>query len=361
MNERYKNPDNDPRGPWKAGDSTAQAGHGTKAQFYILTAPNGKQHHLPSGACWRYTEEAMKKLIDDNRVWFGIDGNNVPAIKRFLSEAKQGVTCQTFWPYNEVGHSQEGKKEIKDLFPEGIPFDTPKPTRLLKRIIDLASESNSIIMDFFSGSASFAHSMFLSNVADNGKRRFILIQIKEKTSEDSEAYRIGLKDLCEIGKERIRRAGRKIKEDVGLAATDLDIGFRVLRLDSSNMQDIYYNPNELSRDLLNMTVDNIKSDRTPEDLLFQVMLDLGVDLSSTIEEQQIDGKTVFIVKPDGIEKEYLIACFDKGITSDTVTIIAKKQPYYVVFRDSGMASDSVATNFDQIFETYSPQTIRKVL
>ncbi len=361
MNDRYRNIDNDPRGPWKAGDSTAQAGHGTKAQFYVLTAPNGKQHHLPSGACWRYTEDAMKELIADNRVWFGSDGNNVPAIKRFLSEAKQGVTCQTLWTYDEVGHSQEGKKEIKELFPEGTPFDTPKPTRLLKRIIDIASEPDSIIMDFFSGSASFAHSMFLSNLADQGSRRFILVQIKEKTSVDSEAYRIGLKDLCEVGKERIRRAGKKIKEEAGLTATGLDIGFRVLRLDSSNMQDVYYNPESLTRDLLGATVDNIRLDRSPEDLLFQVMLDLGVDLSSAIEDRIIDGKKVFIVKPEGVDREYLVACFDKGVTEETVTAIAKMQPYYAVFRDSGMDSDSVATNFDQIFRTYSPQTERKVL
>lgn len=356
MNGRYKNIDNDPRGPWKAGDSTAQAGHGTKSQFYVLKAPNGKEHHLPSGACWRYTEPVMKQLIEDNRVWFGADGNNVPAIKRFLSEAKQGVTCQTLWTYDEVGHSQEGKKEIKNIFPEGTPFDTPKPTRLLKRIIDIATEQDSIVMDFFSGSASFAHSTMLSNAEDSGTRKYIMIQIPEKTDQESEAYRIGLRNLCEIGKERIRRAGRKIKDDNGLTTHNLDIGFRVLRLDSSNMQEVYYNPADMAQSLLDLTTDNIKPDRTPEDLLFQVMLELGIMPSSTIAETTIAGKRVFDVA-DG----FLLACFDDGVTTETVTAIAKKQPYYAVFRDSSIADDSVATNFDQIFETYSPSTVRKVL
>ncbi len=188
-----------------------------------------------------------------------------------------------------------------------------------------------------------------------------MVQLAELTAEESGAYQAGYKNICEIGKERIRRAGRKIKDEAGLAASDLDIGFRVLRLDSTNMQDVYYNPAAMTRDLLDFTVDNIKPDRTPEDLLFQVMLDRGIDLSSTIEEEEIAGKKVFIVKLPGIDKEYLIACFDRNITEETVTAIAKKQPYYAVFRDGSMATDSVATNFDQIFATYSPQTERKVL
>lgn len=206
-------------------------------------------------------------------------------------------------------------------------------------------------MDFFSGSATTAEAMFDQNLTDGGKRRFILVQLPEGT-QDSE-----YKTICEIGKERIRRAAKKIREDAGLTLTqDFDGGFRCLRLDSSNMQDIYYTPDATQQDLLAFTTDNIKPDRTPEDLLFQVMLELGVLPSSTIVETEIGGKNVFDVA-DG----FLLACFDKGVTTETVTAIAKKQPYYAVFRDASMADDSTATNFDQIFETYSPSTVRKVL
>ena len=194
------------------------------------------------------------------------------------------------------------------------------------------------------------------NAEDSGHRKFIMVQLPEKTDKSSEAYKAGYPNICEIGKERIRRAGRKIKEEVGLTALDLDIGFRVLRLDSSNMQDVYYNPAAMTQDLLSATTDSIKPDRAPEDLLFQVMLDLGVELSSPIAETTIDGKTVFDVA-DG----FLLACFDTGVTTETVTAIAQRKPYYAVFRDSSMADDSTATNFDQIFETYSHNTVRRVL
>ena len=233
MNARYTNRDNDPRGPWKAVDSTAQGGHGTKSQFYVLKAPNGKEHHLPSGRCWLYTERVMADMIADNRIWFGEDGNNVPAIKRFLTEVKQGVACQTIWKYEEVGHSQDGKKELKNLFPDGIPFDTPKPTSLLIRMLKLASESDFIALDFFSGSATTAHAVMQLNAEDGGNRKYIMVQLPEATNEESEAYKAGYKNICEIGKERIRRAGKKIKADSPLTTQDLDTGFRVLKLDSS--------------------------------------------------------------------------------------------------------------------------------
>lgn len=357
MNARYTNRDNDPRGPWKAVDSTAQGGHGTKSQFYVLKAPNGKEHHLTSGRCWLYTEKVMAEMIADNRIWFGENGNNVPAIKRFLTEVKQGVACQTIWKYEDVGHSQDGKKELKALFPETVPFDTPKPTKLLERMLKITSEPDFICLDFFSGSATTAHAVMKLNAEDGGHRKFIMVQLPEKTDEKSEAYKAGYKNICEIGKERIRRAGRKIKEDAGLTApADLDIGFRCLRLDESNMKPVYYTPDEVGQQDLFSLVDNVKEDRTPEDLLFQVMLDLGVLLSSPIEVKEIAGKKVFNVV-DG----FLLACFDHDVTEETVKAIAQMKPYYAVFRDSSMANDSVATNFDQIFETYSPETVRKVL
>ena len=357
MNARYTNRDNDPRGPWKAVDSTAQGGHGTKSQFYVLKAPNGKEHHLTSGRCWLYTEKVMAEMIADNRIWFGENGNNVPAIKRFLTEVKQGVACQTIWKYEDVGHSQDGKKELKALFPETMPFDTPKPTKLLERMLKITSEPDFICLDFFSGSATTAHAVMKLNAEDGGHRKFIMVQLPEKTDEKSEAYKAGYKNICEIGKERIRRAGRKIKEDAGLTApADLDIGFRCLRLDESNMKPVYYTPEETQQQDMFSLVDNVKPDRTPEDLLFQVMLDLGVLLSSPIEVKEIAGKKVF-----NVAEGFLLACFDHDVTDETVKAIAQMKPYYAVFRDSSMANDSVATNFDQIFETYSPETVRKVL
>lgn len=220
----------------------------------------------------------------------------------------------------------------------------------------IGSAKDSIILDFFSGSATTAHAVMKLNAEDGGHRKFIMVQLPEETDEKSEAYKAGYKNICEIGKERIRRAGAKIKEEAELTVQDLDIGFRVLKCDSSNMKDVYYNPAEYEASLFGSLEDNIKEDRTPEDLLFQVMLDLGVLLSSKIEESTIAGKRVFKV-----EGNYLIACFDEAVTDEVITEIAKQKPYYFVMRDSSMASDSVATNFEQIFTTYSPDTVKKVL
>lgn len=266
---------------------------------------------------------------------------------------------KSIWDDKSI-NNQNGTQEVKRLL-GGEYMSFPKSMKYIQMICQMATKKDSLILDFFSGSATTAHAVMQMNMEDCGHRRFIMVQLPELIDEKSEAYKAGYKTICDIGKERIRCAGMKIKEDSGLTAADLDIGFRVLRLDSSNMENVYYNPDELSRDLLGRTVDNIRIDRTPEDLLFQVMLDLGVDLSSTIEERVIAGKKVFIVKPAGVEVAYLVVCFDKGVTTETVTEIAKMKPYYAVFRDSGMASDSVITNFDQIFRTYSPQTERKVL
>ncbi len=260
----------------------------------------------------------------------------------------------TYWDL--TGYINNLSKEGDIAFPNG-----KKPIALIERMMTMQDDKDLIVLDFFSGSASSAHAVLKLNADDGGNRRFIMVQLPEIIDAKDDLFKAGFETICDVGKECIRRAGKKIKEEVGLTYPNLDIGFRVLRLDSSNMEDVYYNPVELSRDLLGRTVDNIKIDRSGEDLLFQVMLDLGVELSSTIDVRMIGGKKVFIVKPVGIDKAYLIACFDKGVSEDIVTEIAKMQPYYAVFRDNGMASDSVATNFDQIFETYSSQTVRKVL
>ncbi len=350
MNSRYKNPDNDPRGAWQSGDLVA-SGERSNGHFAVVSPKTGKQFDVPQGKHWVYSRENLTQMVKENRIWFGEDGNSFPRKKRFLTEVQDGRTPNTMWLSEEVGHNQTAAREVKALFDDQKCFDFPKPVDYIKQMILLATHDNSIVLDFFSGSATTAHAVMKLNSEDGGHRRFVLVQLAEATDNPS------FPTICEVGKERIRRAGRKIKEDAGLTApTDLDIGFRVLKLDSSNMKDVYYNPEEYTMGSLFGMADNIKDDRTPEDLLFQVMLDLGILLSSKIEETTIAGKKVFSVA-DG----YLYACFDSDVSEETVKAIAQKKPYYAVFRDSGFATDSVATNFEQIFETYSPSTTRKVL
>lgn len=256
------------------------------------------------------------------------------------------------------GTNEDAYEELEQLFNVKKIFDYSKPTNYIKELINSATHFNkdSIILDFFSGSATTAHAVMQLNLEDGGHRKFIMVQLPETCAKDSETYKAGYNNICEIGKERIRRAEKKIKKDSGLTAQKLDTGFRVLKLDSTNMKDVYYNPSEYSANLFDTLENNIKEDRTPEDLLFQVMLDLGILLSSKIEEATVAGKKVFKV-----EENYLIACFDKNVTEEVVKEIAQQKPYYFVMRDSSMATDSVAANFEQIFATYSPDTIRKVM
>ena len=255
--------------------------------------------------------------------------------------------------------NQDGTKEIDELLGRGV-FDFPKPTDLIKYFLSLRineiDDKDYTVLDFFSGSSTTAHAVMRQNAEDGGRRKFIMVQLPQKCEKGTVAQKNGFTNICEISKERIRRAGRKIKEDSPLTTQDLDTGFRVLKCDTSNMKEVYYNPAEYEASLFSSLEDNIKEDRTPEDLLFQVMLDLGVLLSSKIEETTIAGKKVF-----NVEDNYLIACFDSDVAEETIKAIAKQKPYYFVMRDSSMANDSVATNFDQIFATYSPDTVRKVL
>ena len=354
-NARYKNPDNDPRGPWAADNMTVKTY--SAAYDYPITTPNGTVISPTNGRCWFTSKERMQKLIDDGRVWFGADGGNTPRLKRYLADVQQGMTPTTIWKYDEVGHNQEGRQELKKLFDNKGYFDGPKPQRLMQRILKIANLAyDSIVLDFFSGSASTAHAVMQMNADEGKKCKFIMIQLPEHCEESSDAAKAGYSTIPEIGKERIRRAGNKIKADFPMTTQHLDTGFRVLKCDTSNMKDVYYSPAEYEMDLFDFMTDNIKEDRTPEDLLFQVMLDLGVELSSKIEETVIAGKKVFNVA-DG----FLIACFDADVTDETIKAIAQKQPYYFVMRDSSLANDSVATNFEQIFATYSPDTVRKVL
>ena len=352
----YANPDNDPRGVWTSVILSAKSG--SDSLLYEIQTPSGRKVLPPSGRYWSCSKDTFEKWKADGRIWFGSNGDGTPRKKTFLSEVQQGLRPNTILFQDSVGNNQEAKQETKALFNGCGVFDGPKPVRLLNVLLKIANtKDDSIILDFFSGSATTAHAVMKLNAEDGGHRKFIMVQLPEKTDEKSEAYKAGYKNICEIGKERIRRAGRKIKEDAGLTApADLDIGFRCLRLDESNMKPVYYTPDEVGQQDLFSLVDNVKEDRTPEDLLFQVMLDLGVLLSSPIEVKEIAGKKVF-----NVAEGFLLACFDHDVTEETVKAIAQMKPYYAVFRDSSMANDSVATNFDQIFETYSPETVRKVL
>jgi len=264
---------------------------------------------------------------------------------------KRENTSHVISVLNNMGGTQKATADMGEL---GNFFDYPKPVSLMKYLSSMYSKDNDLVLDFFSGSATTAHAVMQLNAEDGGKRKFIMVQLPEKTDEKSEAYKAGYKNICEIGKERIRRAGKKIKEESPLTTQDLDTGFRVLKLDSSNMQDVYYTPSEFNEQKL--FDDNIKPDRTEEDLLFQTMIELGIALSAKIEKRSIAGKTVWSVS-DG----YLMACFDEEVNETTITEIARQQPYYFVMRDSSLANDQVADNFEQIWEEYSKDTVRKII
>lgn len=353
-NARYSNPDNDPRGVWTSGDMLVKTYN--KSCDYPITTPSGKIVNPVPGRCWRFSEESFLEKVKDNRIWFGPEGNGVPRVKRFLSELKfEGMAPTSILFHKEVGHSQEGSKEVTALFGDKGVFDGPKPVRLLQRLLTLANlDDNSIILDFFSGSASTAHAVMKMNAEKQKHCPFIMVQLPEHVSEKKKEQ--GYETVCEIGKERIRRAGKKIKEESPLTIQDLDTGFRVLKLDSTNMQDIYYSPKDISQADLFSQVDNVKPDRTGEDLLFQVMLELGATLDSKIETTTVAGKTIY-----NVAEGYLVACFDPDVTDDVVKSIAQMQPAYAVLRDTSMKDDSTATNFEQIFKTYSPDTVTKIL
>ena len=383
---KYSNPDNDSRGDWMSADMTglATASQRPNLHYDLLDPATGTIYKCPPTG-WRYERKRMQQLIENNEIIFPSTPEGRPRRKKFVRDLKS--TYSGLSTILDTVYNTQATRELKQLFDGEDYFDFPKPVDYIKLLVNQGATKDDTILDFFSGSATTAHAVMQLNAEDGGHRKFIMVQLPEETDEKSEAYKAGYKNICEIGKERIRRAGKKIiKEQATLinaaragtfetgepyaewttgdtakktraeVHSRLDIGFRVLKLDSSNMKDVYYKPDQLTVEALLGTANNIKEDRTPEDLLFQVMLDLGVLLSSKIEEQEIAGKKVFNVA-DG----FLIACFDANITDEVITEIAKKKPYYFVMRDSSMASDSVAANFEQIFATYSPDTVRKVL
>lgn len=402
----YETPDFAGR-PWRVHDLTKQttASERPNSYFTIVNPKTDEQYPANPNRTWAITEDTFRTYYAENRIVFPGDYDFLNIQKPVLRYWKEDdmkkagdkfgkVAVSTKLP-NNIGMSQDGTKEITNLLGTKV-FSFPKPSALIKYLISTSTEKDDLVLDFFSGSATTAHAVMQLNAEDGGHRKFIMVQLPEVTDEKSEAYKAGYKNICEIGKERIRRAGAKIvaelkakrsttdSTDAAQAPTQInrdeggqnqcssvsreagiggisgktlpDIGFRVLKCDTSNMKEVYYNPAEYEASLFSSLEDNIKADRTPEDLLFQVMLDLGVLLSSKIEETTIAGKKVF-----NVADNYLIACFDSNVAKETIKAIAKQKPYYFVMRDSSLASDSVATNFDQIFSTYSPDTIRKVL
>jgi len=350
--EAFTNPDNDPRGPWASVDMTGMIGRATKDQFFEVTMPSGRVITPPEGRSWGLAPATFQQLLADNRIWFGVSGDNVPRIKRFLSES-EGQVVPSHWDMSEVGSNDEASKEITDIFDVPKAFDTPKPSRLLKRMLEIGTRPNDLVLDFFAGSSTTAHAVMQQNAEDGGNRKFIMVQLPEPCGEQSEAFKAGYKTIAEISKERIRRAGKKIKEANATTVPDLDIGFRVLKVDSSNMAEVYYRPDAIKQNLLKNFTDNIKSDRTAEDLLFQVLLDWGVDLSLPIRKETIQDKTVFFVNEPPYD---LVACFDSGVNEDLVKELARLEPLRVVFRDTGFVSDAVKINVEQIFKQLSPGT-----
>ena len=319
--------------------------------------------HLPTkkpDRGWRWNKETFDRHLDYEHtikrhdgsyvcgdIWFAKDENTQPSSIKYLRDVSK-MLLRTI-----ISLKSDGGVELEGLFGGKSIFSNPKPTALVELLIDSIKEHDAIFMDFFSGSATTAHAIMHLNAVDGGHRQYIMVQLPEATEDKSEAKKAGFNSICEVGEERISLAGKKIKEET---SADIDYGFRVFRVDTTNMEDVYYRPADYNQGQMQFFANNIKADRTPEDLLFQVMLDLGILLSSDIEETEIAGKKVFSVAGG-----YLIACFDSDVTEETVKAIALRKPFYAVFRDRGMASDSVATNFEQIFETYSPKTQRKVL
>lgn len=353
----FDNPDNDPRGLWKA-DPFDAPNIRPNLTYEIINPNTGAKHLPPRGRCWRTDALKFASALKDNRIVFGSNGNGRPQLKVFYDEKKLFGSIDNSWfSADRVGTTTNGTKELIKIFDGIKAFDTPKPVSILSKLLYLANlDTDSLILDFFSGSATTAHAVMQLNAEDGGKRKFIMVQLQEECAESSEAYKAGYKNICEIGKERIRRAGKKIKEENPLTTQDLDIGFRVLKCDSSNMEDVYYTPKEHMDKQQSLFVDNIKEGRDDEDLLFQVMLELDTPLSSKIIKTEIAGKVVY-----NVAQGHLMACFDKDVTDEVITAIAKEMPSYFVMRDSSLANDSVAINFEQIFNTYSPQTVRRVL
>ena len=345
MNSAYKNPDNDHRGAWAS--VAAQAKSGGESLKYGIETPSGKIVYPPEGRFWAYSKSTYQKLLEDNRIYFSSPDSR-PRVKKFLSEVKQGKTPQTLWKFEDVGHTQDAKRELDKLM-ETSTFETPKPVKLINKILELSiKDDDDIVLDFFSGSATTAHAVIKYNSEYNKNIQYIMVQLPEKCDEKSNAYKAGYKTICEIGEERIRRAAKKIKEETN---ADIDYGFRVYKVDSSNMKDVYYEPSKLNQTQLSMFESNIKEDRTAEDLLTQVILDLGLTLDLRIEEKNILNNKIYFVAENS-----LVACFDNEINIDILNQICEIKPLKVVFRESSFRNDSDKINAYERIKKLSPET-----
>ena len=345
---RYQNPDNHPKGPWTAGDlgANVKGGRYVESLYYGIKNPNtGELHYPPQNGNWRFSKEKVDKLLANNEIFFGVDGKGRPKLKRFLSDVKDGITYTSLWDF--VPFNTQGSKEMTEYLGNISIFDNPKPVDLIKELCKMGADEGSIIIDFFSGSATTAHAIMKLNSEDVGHRKFIMVQLPEPCDEKSEAYKAGYKNICEIGKERIRRAGEKIKS---ITPRDLDIGFRVLKLDDTNMKDVYYAANEYDQRTLADMISNIKEDRTDLDLLFGCLLDWGLPLSLPYTSEKIEGYTVHTYN-DGD----LIACFEQDVPASVVREIAKRKPLRAVFRDSSFADSPAKINVFEIFKHYMPE------
>ena len=328
---------------------------------YAIWHPKSGAEIWPREKSWAYEEAVHKKHIEEGRLWWGKDFSySEPRLKKYFSEMNQGMVPKSMLKYKDVGGTSNGRDNLRKIFgnEQGAIFDNPKPYTLLIHLLKLGSNNNDLIMDFFAGSSTTAHAIIQLNAEDGGHRKFIMVQLPEACDEKSEAFKAGYKTIADISKERIRRAGKKLKEENTTSTPDLDTGFRVLKVDSSNMADVYYTPDAVEQSELNLQTDNIKEDRTSEDLLFQVLLDWGVDLTLPIVRESIEGREVFLVDDNA-----LAACFETGgkITEGFCKELTGCRPLRVVFRDSGFASDDVKINVEQIFKLKSPHTDIKTI
>jgi adenine-specific DNA-methyltransferase len=351
--QAFNNPDNHPKGKWTTGDLSAnvKGGRYSKALDFEIINPNNGQPYRSSSGNWRFNQEKINKLIANNEIYFGQDGLGAPKLKRFLADIKDGVTWSSIWDF--VPFNTSGSNEMKDYFGVTNIFENPKPSRLLVEILRCSTKGDDLVLDFFSGSGSCAEAVLRLNAEDSGCRRFIQVQIPERPPKASIALERGYQSITEIAKDRIRRAAKKIKEE---SSADIDYGFRVYRLDSSNMQDVYYKPQDYVQEQLDILAENVKSDRTADDLLAQVMLGWGLPLSLKIEQVEVSGKKVFKVAENS-----LYACFDSGIDEDIAKAIAKDEPLRIVFKDRGFKNDSAKTNVKQLLKQLSPETEMKVI
>ena len=344
-NNRYINPDNDPRGVWKS--ACLYVGPVVESKLYPITIPSGRVVYPASGYCWLFTKERYEEMLKDNRIYFGPNGDSTPSLKRFLSEVKSTITPMSVWKYNEVGHSQEAMQSLKKLFDEKALFDYPKPVELIKRCLQLYSDKDSYILDFFSGSATTAHAVMQLNAEDGGNRKFIMVQLPELTDENSEAYKAGYKKICEIGKERIRRAGEKIKQEN--PDKQLDIGFKVFKLDSSNLIKWDNTPTkdvDTIKDRIQSSIDYLKDDRTELDLVYEVMLKYGIDLSYPIK--QTENKKAYIVEAP----EYkLLVCTQPNLTLEDIESFANESVGTYLFADRCFNTDNLLINTEEILKS----------